>query len=68
MTGPRAHAGPAGCSPAVTVIVPTRDRACYLGEAIGSVLGQTFADCRRLHPSGIDQHASLLAASSAATL
>lgn len=48
MTGPRAHAGPAGCSPAVTVIVPTRDRACYLGEAIGSVLGQTFADLELL--------------------
>jgi hypothetical protein len=44
MTGPRAHGAPAVCSPAVTVIVPTRDRARYLHDAIGSVLGQTFAD------------------------
>jgi glycosyltransferase involved in cell wall biosynthesis len=44
MTGSRAHADPAVCSPAVTVLVPTRDRARYLGDAIGSVLGQTFTD------------------------
>ena len=30
--------------PAVTVLVPTRDRSRYLGEAIDSVLGQTFTD------------------------
>jgi len=48
MTGPRAHADPAARSPAVTVIVPTRDRARYLREAIGSVLGQTFADLELL--------------------
>jgi len=31
-------------SPAVTVIVPTRDRRRYLDEAIRSVLAQTFGD------------------------
>jgi glycosyltransferase involved in cell wall biosynthesis len=30
--------------PVVTVIVPTRDRARFLSEAIDSVLGQTFSD------------------------
>src|SRR5262249_10455091 len=36
--------GPATPSPAVTVIVPTRNRARYLGEAVGSVLAQTLVD------------------------
>lgn len=30
--------------PAVTVVIPTYDRARYLGEAIRSVLDQVFAD------------------------
>ena len=40
----RSSTDPAEGLPAVTVIVPTRDRSRYLGEAIHSVLGQTFAD------------------------
>jgi GT2 family glycosyltransferase len=40
----RSPTDPAEGLPAVTVIVPTRDRSRYLAEAIHSVLGQTFAD------------------------
>jgi glycosyltransferase involved in cell wall biosynthesis len=40
----RSHTTPATDSPAVTVIVPTRNRRRYLDEAIRSVLAQTFAD------------------------
>jgi hypothetical protein len=34
-------------APAVTVLIPIYDRAEYLGEAIRSVLSQTFAGTQR---------------------
>src|SRR5436189_2072285 len=59
-------AAPAHSTPTVSVVMPVHNGERFLGEAIGSVLGQTFSDLELIvvDDASTDRTAALLEAAS----